>query len=404
MSDKKNDLKDISVGSDRALRALIALTCICVLVQTYSIPHKIMVLISVSNLVLSLSWLAYGVFEIVRRVSQRVPFNLIKGFGIVFFSLISLVIGLISDGSTTSQIGRLIGFLVLPLMICCISVTRVSDSTRRIVLVTNIVASIQYILLYYSDLRHAFDTKYGVQNIESVTLGFANPNQTAMMLFSSLILLFVAVFFFKNKILRLVLIADMAFLAFILFETDSRTATLLVAVFLVFVLIALKKRIPKIVTELCMLAPFAYLAVALAMAPLLSDLELLGDSLFTGRENIYARYFDNLNPISFLFGDIAEFKFENLHNAYISIAASVGIIVFLLYYTFIRKALLNFYGKGNVSGYSAVAYCGLLCVMIYSSAEGGFLVGGTTYGALIAMMFLMLPSNAEICESPQADR
>lgn len=395
MSENKNELKERSDKDDRVLRALIILSCVCVLIQVYSITHRISALISISNLVLSLSWVFYGLFAIIQRIFQKVLPNSLKALGIVVFSMMSLVIGLTRDSATVGQLGRLVGFLVLPIMIYCISAVKVSEKTRKIVLIANVITSIQYILLYFSDLRYVFTTEYGTHNIDSVTLGFANPNQTAIMLFSALILLLVAAFFFKNLIFRIFLIADMAFIIFIIFETNSRTATLLSALLLIAVPFVIKKRIPKIVTELCMLAPLIYLLLALVLEPLFSNFKILGDSIFTGRDSIFARYFEKLDIISFFFGNMAEFKFENLHNAYISIAASLGIIVFVLYYAFIRKALLTSYKKGNFPKFAAVAYCGLLCVMIYSSVEGGFLIGGSTYGALIAMMFLMMPSDTE---------
>lgn len=373
---------------------LIALSCLCVLLQIFSLPNKIAIVTSSTNLLLSVLWFLFGIFMIINGFFKRISTPLATVTCIILFSLISFLIGVILDRGSLGQLGKLLGFLMLPIMLYCISAVGVTEKTRKTVLIANFIASLEYILLYHSNLRNAFETQYGTANIPSVTLGFSNPNQTATFLFVCLVLLFVSLAFFKSKAMRVLLVADILYISFILYKTDSRTAIVLLVAFIALSLWSLKRKFSALFTELCLLAPFFYMILALAFTSLFENIKIMGDSIFTGRENIYLRYFENLDPIKFLFGDFSGFKFENLHNGYISVAATVGIAVLILYYTLLRKSLLSSCDK-NLSSYASIAYCGLLCIVIYTSTEAGFLVGGTTYAFMSAMMFIMLPSEGK---------
>ena len=375
-------------------RYFTLLSCICLMIQIISVPYRIYRLTSLSNQALLILWAAVWCYVIISQLTKKATTSLVSLMFIVLLSMLSFGIALIFNPSLLSQAGKLLGFLSLPMMIYVIRSCKVSDKTRKIVLLSNIVVSGEYIFLYNSPLRHMFVSEYGTANISSVTLGFPNPNQTAIMLFVCCVLLFVSLFFFRNKLARTLIFADLVYVAYITFETDSRTAVLLLAVFIFLSIVSFRKRLPKIITSLSLISPAVYLFLAMTAATALDFIQIGGHNIFTGRQNIYAKYFDNLNALNFLFGDFDTFKFENLHNGYISIAATVGIVALIAYYVFFRKTLMGARGVLNTK-YQSAAYCGLLCLMIYVCTEAGLVVGGAMYAYLVSMVFYMMPEFEE---------
>ena len=400
MSLTSRDQANIARTRELLFRCFAVISCICLMIQILSIPYKIYSLTSLSNQVLLISWLLIWFYTVITQLFKKVSYTLICVLSIVLMSLLSFGMAAVFNTGLFAQIGKLLGFFMLPMMIYCIRSVGITDKTRKAVLICNFIASLLYIYLYHSPLRYSFTTKYGVVNIDSVTLGFPNPNQAATMLFACTVLLLASLFFFKSKLIKVLLLADIVYLSYIMFGTDSRTSVLLLAAFVVLALISIRRQLPKFITEFSLLSPVIYVVLAVAVGAALDFIQISGHNIFTGREEYYARYFDNLDPISFLFGDFAEFQFENLHNGYISIAATVGIVALTVYYVFLRKTLLDA-RRTLTRRFEKVAYCGLLCIVVYTCTEAGLLIGGAMYAFLISMTFFMMPTvNDEdaVCE------
>lgn len=387
------DQKHGSTAKTRELvfRCFVFCSCVCLMMQIFSIPYKIYALTSLSNKALLFSWLLLGCYVLIVQLLERATIPFVCVLFIVLMTGLSFGIAVVFEPSVFSALGNVFGFLMLPTMLYCIKSWGISYKTKKVVLLCNLAMSLQYILLYHSSLRHSFDGSYGTVNISSVTLGFPNPNQTATMLFVCLVLLFISFFFFENKKVKAIVLLDFIYTAYMMIETESRTSALLLAVLIFLSIVAMKKRLRWYATELSLLSPVVYMVLAVAFISLLSFIQISGDNIFTGRETIYAKYFDNLNPVNFLFGDFSLFRFENLHNGYLSVAATVGIVVLVAYYVLFRQLLKDAY-KNLTHRYEWASYCGFLCMVIYTCTEAGFLVGGSMYAFLIAMVFFMLPT------------
>lgn len=117
--------------------------------------------------------------------------------------------------------------------------------------------------------------------------------------------------------------------------------------------------------------------------------EFIGESLFNGREEIYARYFDNLDVFNFLFGDYVKFHFDNMHNGYVSIAATVGIVALGSYIVFLKANLYRNLWKLEDTFTDKVAFTGFLCTLMYTSTEAAMIVGGSNYAFLLACVYML---------------
>ena len=140
---------------------------------------------------------------------------------------------------------------------------------------------------------------------------------------------------------------------------------------------------------LILLTPVIYLVFALALPSISQKITVMGESIFTGREEIYQRYFDNLSIINFIFGDFNEFHFDNLHNGYISIAATGGIVSVICFILLLKKCLDTNRINARSYYYTATAYLGFLCIVLCTSTEAAFIVGGSTYAFFIFMIFAL---------------
>lgn len=377
---------------------LIAASCVCLIIQLYAIPRDNTRLMSLANQALLLLWLGVGGFCVVKQLIFAFPAYLFSVVEMLFFVLVSFFFSIIaSTGSMAANITALINFLVLPVILLYCTICSIPEKAKEILILTGVVLSLIFIDLYHSDMRHVFTGYYGDTNIAEVTLGYPNPNQAAMYLFVCVIDLLAGVFYFKKKAVKILLCLDMAYICWILVQTESRTAVLSVIILFALTILAQKQKLPKKSVSIAVLVPLAYAIGAMFFETFFQDVTLWGDALFNGRESIFDRYLDNLNVLSFLFGDFGRFRFDNLHNGYVSIAATAGVFAAVFYITFIKRCMEYIFQTAFAKKYTAVGFAGFLCIILYSSSEAAFFVGGSTYAYLISMVFML-------CSQPYATK
>ena len=143
------------------------------------------------------------------------------------------------------------------------------------------------------------------------------------------------------------------------------------------------------------LIPLISLVLVRVIPDTLKELNFMGEAMDTGRYFVFNRYFDGLTVGSFLFGDVAKYPGNNMHNSYLSILAMFGVLVTIVYILFFNTSLKAYYNKlSNTQSY--VAYAGVLAVIIHGAAEGALLMAGTVYAGMTGLLFLlMLPEETD---------
>ena len=116
-------------------------------------------------------------------------------------------------------------------------------------------------------------------------------------------------------------------------------------------------------------------------------MEIMGENIFNGREDMFDDYFRKLDGFTLLFGDFWGYEFGNLHNAYLSIVATAGVGTLILYMRMLKKHVHENYVLGFDRFYERVAFFGFLCVILYSSTEAAGLLGGTNYAFMNLSVF-----------------
>lgn len=282
-------------------------------------------------------------------------------------------------------------FLEIPILMCAFT-KDIEKSIRKMLFYFNIVLSLFYVVISLSPLAHLYTTAWGAKEIPELTLSYNNPNETAMYLFACVVVLASMLPEAKNKIFRIFVSVDICYLIYLIILTKSRTIIFVTAIFLFLIILYNKKSIPKYFRIIAFCIPVVFMTIVLYFRDNLKDYIILGDTFDTGRDSIYSRVFDDLNFLEFLFGDFS-FKFQNLHNAVISIFGTIGILGTILFYYFLLRKFKDI-NIGNTTSVSRKrAFIGLLCIVLITSTEAAFFTAGSAFSISVFSIYLLaLPS------------
>ncbi len=358
----------------------VVVSCICALIQLYALPRNLTQWISLSNRVLMILWIVFVGWAVLKKVEQRYPARLAGALVLVALSAIAYFVASVNNPGQVVSLGlKLLGFLILPMMLLYSAIFQIDARAKTAILIFNLAASVVFIQLYNSNMRYIFDGDYDTVYLDVITLGYTNPNRTAMYLFLCAISLVAGVFYFRPFVVKAIFAADAACMAWFLQQTGARTAILLFLVFVALIWVTGKRAVSGAWINIALLLPLAYVL----LQPFAENLTFMGESLFNGREAVYDRYLGNLTVGSFLLGDMNRFRFDNLHNGYLAISASVGVPACVGYVHLMKTCMEINRPRRGAPTFERVAFVGFLCSVMYTGAEAAFFVGGATYAMLV---------------------
>lgn len=265
-----------------------------------------------------------------------------------------------------------------------------------------IVLFVVILLLASSSFAYRGVTNFGkyegeVYYGQSLTLGFNNPNEAAIILYY-VITIFISIILTSEKKLNRVLWIPVAVLVYFLYKTSSRSCLLSLLSISIFFLFA-RKNVSiinnRIVIWILLLVPliFAILYPIAALHYAQSNLEILGKPVFSGRDYLFTEELANFfeNPI---FGDINQYQFNNSLNGYLTILFNTGICGFSIYlvtiYTVIRSLANRIVSKSQL-----FAFLSIIGVYIIASTESVLLVGGGRWYILMLSLFVLANNNMQ---------
>ncbi len=258
------------------------------------------------------------------------------------------------------------------------------------------------ILIYIS--RGSLAYKGYVDNMavsKELTLGFSNPNQTGMILFSTIgILLMTSKKYIKNKYVRLIIYAELLYLFTLVLKTTARTSIIAVIIVLLAMVFKLETRNLKKHHKLIglisvMQLPFCYFYMWLGNNPKYVDMEFMNKKLLSGREELYTDVLSRWDNT--LYGDIGEFLFQNSHNAALTVLINIGIIGFILYTVYILVELKDIHNL-CYKGTSIYPIIVIVLLFIQGYTEASVLTGGTFY-YLNLLIFICIALNSTYDEN-----
>ena len=291
-----------------------------------------------------------------------------------------------------------LSFLEIPLVMTTYSRCR-DKNVRRAIYVSFIFLSIYYQIISFTSVANIYYTEYGSKQMKFLTLGYDNPNETAMHLLVCFFVLMIFLGELKNIFAKIFLIADIVMILRLVFLTMSRTSYLVVIFFVIVYIFFKKIPLPRFTELIFFCLPLVFVIITYLFRVAGIDISFLGETFDTGRVDIYTSVFENFDILIFLFGKY-DFLFSNLHNGFVSIFATIGIIGVIAFYVFLYIKIRSIRNYIDDRFTQKMAFVGLLCMVAYTSTEAAFLTAGGTFAvAFLSVYFIGAFSKEETVDS-----
>jgi len=245
--------------------------------------------------------------------------------------------------------------------------------TRRSVSLVSafaIFSALLFLIVSQTSVAYLFEDG---RNNGSLALGMTNPNLTGMILSAVLGILLIRFNKTEKKWGYGILIFSLMVL---LYKTGSRSALITGFILALYAVFFSQFRIPNYIIVFCILIPIISIPFYLFLFRVLpSDFLILGKPLFSGRQATFQQIFDSFSSVNgILFGNVAQFGFQNATNAFLTMYLSCGLIgASIAYYLYMKRLLTA--NNDSVSRDQHVALACILSFFIQSAAESFMFLG-----------------------------
>ncbi len=368
---------DIEIGTE----TLIYVILFGMMTIQIALPLRIYSLVSLGTWSIVIS----SIVAFLMRMRRSIDKNMLIVMALAWMVVVSM---LCSFTFSYKGLVAAISFLEIPLLICSYPEARHGKRIRNVVYACFVLLSVFYIVLSFTHFANIYYTDYGERHMSFLTLGYNNPNETAMYLFVCTIVnscLFMESRQLITKFFSAFLIVSMVAL---IWHTLSRTSLVVCILYFSCIAMLLKKNIPSFIHTISFIIPIAFFVVTIIFNEALMNYTLWGESIETGRMDIYMNFLNELNGWKILIGWYP-ICFENLHNAILTIFATIGIFGTGIYIFFLNtklRYLLSCIDAMSVGKYSLL---GLYCILIYMSSESAFLISGGAFAVMIFSVYLL---------------
>jgi hypothetical protein len=305
----------------------------------------------------------------------------------VCFSFVSYVL---SDGvGLYSYIIHIWCYMALPFYFLYLDYLTPDRRLLHFIYLLSILSSLVFIGLSFSSYSYMGYEDYEGGAGACLTLGYDNPNQTAMYLVITLIILYSAIFYYRSVWMKAILLADCSYLVFLLTKTNSRICIFIGLLLTVQILLRRRSNAARLTVIGYMLLPVVFLLV---YASFYNEINVFLNDTYRITQDTRGIMFETILSSmkdNFIFGDFSSYQLPNAHNGVLSIYASLGIVGLLLYYLYMLRAYFHIISGGLNHKVAYTAFLGLLAVFIHACVESSFLTAGSMYaGSLSALICL----------------
>ena len=347
-------------------------------------PLRVPMMVSVGTwLIIFVTLINFGVNIFFRKYVDRYFLLLL------LLSVVTILSMMISGNISYQAIVVMMCFLEIPLFVS--AQNRIDNMTHKAIYMVFVILGIFYIVQGCSAYAYLYETEYGERIINSLTLGYYNPNETALHLTVCNIVLLSLLYKVKKRYLKILLISEIVTISYYILLTQSRIAILTLVFFIIMLIIYCRRKsnkIPKLLVDIVLFIPVIFVFVTMRFSELMNSKMFLGDYLETGRYEIFGRVFENMTVQKFLFGDY-NFRFENLHNGLLSVFGTIGIIGATVFCMIICKKIFEVFDRGVCGLECKVALIGILCIILLSSTEAALIVSGGAFYVEVVAVFML---------------
>ena len=275
---------------------------------------------------------------------------------------------------------KLIMFCCTVLIIPFLDAIQISKRHVNWILGINLCVAIMYPLAYFTQNTPGYLGQY-------LTFNHPNPNATAMFLLHSMLYCGIALYYFKKRIFRLLILAVTLMLAYFVYLTGARSCYIAIAFFvaLVFFNVILKKDV-KFSPGLSLFVLLLPLIIALVyMAAVESEwLERTFSFLTSQGKALDARVSEWRIALDAIFrhpflGDYYGISdglgMSQKHNTHLDIMASYGILPFILFMILLYRGVLRVL-PGTTTSFSRMALFAFFAIILQGTFEAALVSGG----------------------------
>ncbi len=365
----------------------------------WSHPQDKLTIVSLGTYAIGLSAMAMYVKHLLTYLNRMS----LQGLFLILLIVVSVLAIFYSHRSLKSDIVSLLCFLEIPIFMLCSSELK-SKRPAEVFIWVQYILSFYYLYLSRTDKAYLFRGYYGVIELEELTLSYNNPNETSMYLICCLLTLLAAISFYKQIWLKIIFIFNAAAVFNLIFLTQCRAGIIAASLAVIGLLLHKFIKVKMWFTRLAMFVPAVMVVLIYFFNDMLIEIKILGESFESGRKSVFDSLFNNLNSFEFFSGDFANYAFENLHNVYISIFATIGIFGTLFYILFFDKMFKTFARKKvQPESYQKMAYICLLILIIYSSVESALFCSGSAFAMCFISLYTLFALKKEKTNSLSAE-
>lgn len=326
---------------------------------------------------------------ITKVISKKVEQTEALFVGLVAITAVCYV--LTCKSALTGKLVQYMCFLMLPG--CCVLYRHAGrvGKLKKAIYIASMCYAVLFIALIFAKNSHIAYGPYGLEEVEELTLGYQNPNETAIYVMLTFFCLVTAFFGMKKRIWRGIAGVLAVQMLYIVLQTQSRSCIALCAAFLALTLLQKWFRIKGKTLKVVVILPAAVLLIMMQFPDWLANLQFMGEAADTGRILLFNAYFRNWDLSQAMLGDFLNYGGNNMHNSFLSLMAMFGIPAAVYYlYNFYKQTME--YKKQIESPASYMGYVGWIMVILHGVAEGTLLSAGTVYAGLASLLLiLMLP-------------
>lgn len=335
--------------------------------------------------------ITFGCFFVIfiKRIDESRPFVGSKEMTCFVLLVMTVLFSLLfSSGTITfdTQIMGMLGFIEMPIAIMLMDCVDYNEGNARFILHINILIAIVFSLLSM--------TKYAYSgSLESLYLGYSNPNATAIYLLLNQAVLIMFLPMLRKITLKVLVIGLCVYEEYLIYLTGSRTCLIVSLAIVVYYLFGKKIKIPKWLIIGAMIFPLVFVLIYTNMyaSGKYADLQILGKELYSGREVYFLSQMDILSWKNVL-GDVRQYYFTNMHNGPLAIIASCGTLGYIWWFLFYFGTMRRYHSAAR-SQLQFIALVAILGVFIHSCSEAALMVGGAHYSIIVATFYWILKGN-----------
>lgn len=319
-------------------------------------------------------------------------------FLILFFAIIQILVICVIQRfwQDKNEVFAVMRYMAMLLSVSAFSRLKMNKKTFDFIFYVAVIIALLFIAYSFTSIANRDDnSRYAIYGYipEYFLFNLGNPNAAAFYLLGIYSTLLVNIPYRKH---RLLLAGLLLALLWIIYKTECRSCMITaIAVTIIFLFFS-HRWIPHWVALVCMFLPVVFLVAYLLLYYFTggSDIEILGKTIFSGREDVYRNYLEYIDSLlSFFFGNFSKAGLNNAHNAPLTIFASFGLVGLELFYAIMIRAVYRIKQKRKSRITTASVACILGFFIISSSEAVAFL--GTFPGIVFLNTFFLLANYQE---------